>query len=131
MGGLSIDGEAPSDVRSVNTNERLRGGIKLGRKCGTCRLDCWRHRFGSRYSCDLCGHESCVNLVEPGDTVIVCQNGAFGGRMKENTNLTDAEFIFNAKVNKLGRGRFYFDSLLRRPTDIGTTYDRQVEEFRK
>ena len=31
------------------------------------------------------GMESCfVNLVEPGDTVIVCQNGAFGGRMKEN-----------------------------------------------
>lgn len=25
-----------------------------------------------------------VNLVEPGDKVIVCQNGAFGGRMKEN-----------------------------------------------
>ena len=31
------------------------------------------------------GMESCfVNLVEPGDTAIVCQNGAFGGRMKEN-----------------------------------------------
>ena len=31
------------------------------------------------------GMEMCfVNLVEPGDTVIVCQNGAFGGRMKEN-----------------------------------------------
>ena len=31
------------------------------------------------------GMESCfVNLVEPGDKVIVCQNGAFGGRMKEN-----------------------------------------------
>ena len=27
---------------------------------------------------------SFVNLVEPGDTVIVCQNGVFGGRMKEN-----------------------------------------------
>ena len=25
-----------------------------------------------------------VNLVRPGDTVIVCQNGVFGGRMKEN-----------------------------------------------
>ena len=25
-----------------------------------------------------------VNLVETGDTVIVCQNGVFGGRMKEN-----------------------------------------------
>lgn len=31
------------------------------------------------------GMEMCfVNLVEPGDIVIVCQNGAFGGRMKEN-----------------------------------------------
>jgi type II secretory ATPase GspE/PulE/Tfp pilus assembly ATPase PilB-like protein len=29
--------------------------------------------------------ESCfVNLVEPGEKVIVCQNGVFGGRMKEN-----------------------------------------------
>lgn len=25
-----------------------------------------------------------VNLIEPGDQVIVCQNGVFGGRMKEN-----------------------------------------------
>ncbi len=31
------------------------------------------------------GMETCfVNLVEPGDTVIICQNGVFGGRMKEN-----------------------------------------------
>jgi alanine-glyoxylate transaminase/serine-glyoxylate transaminase/serine-pyruvate transaminase len=31
------------------------------------------------------GMEACfANLVEPGDTVIVCQNGVFGGRMKEN-----------------------------------------------
>ena len=31
------------------------------------------------------GMEACfVNLVEPGETVIVCQNGVFGGRMKEN-----------------------------------------------
>jgi alanine-glyoxylate transaminase/serine-glyoxylate transaminase/serine-pyruvate transaminase len=29
--------------------------------------------------------ETCfVNLVEPGDKVVVCQNGVFGGRMKEN-----------------------------------------------
>ena len=25
-----------------------------------------------------------VNLLEPGDKAIVCQNGVFGGRMKEN-----------------------------------------------
>lgn len=31
------------------------------------------------------GMETCfTNLVEPGDTVVVCQNGVFGGRMKEN-----------------------------------------------
>ena len=31
------------------------------------------------------GMETCfVNLIEPEDTVIVCQNGVFGGRMKEN-----------------------------------------------
>ncbi|MDX1732776.1 MAG: alanine--glyoxylate aminotransferase family protein [Halioglobus sp.] len=31
------------------------------------------------------GMEACfVNLLSPGDTVIVCQNGVFGGRMKEN-----------------------------------------------
>jgi alanine-glyoxylate transaminase/serine-glyoxylate transaminase/serine-pyruvate transaminase len=31
------------------------------------------------------GMEACfVNLVSPGDTVIVCQNGVFGGRMREN-----------------------------------------------
>ncbi|MCB1841532.1 MAG: alanine--glyoxylate aminotransferase family protein, partial [Halioglobus sp.] len=31
------------------------------------------------------GMEACfVNLVSPGDTVVVCQNGVFGGRMREN-----------------------------------------------
>lgn len=31
------------------------------------------------------GMETCfVNMVEPGDKVIVCQNGVFGGRMQEN-----------------------------------------------
>jgi alanine-glyoxylate transaminase/serine-glyoxylate transaminase/serine-pyruvate transaminase len=31
------------------------------------------------------GMETCfVNLVEPGDKVIVCRNGVFGGRMQEN-----------------------------------------------
>ena len=33
------------------------------------------------------GMEACfVNLVEPGDKVIVCQNGVFGGRMKDNVD---------------------------------------------
>lgn len=36
------------------------------------------------------GMETCfVNLVEPGDKVIVCQNGVFGGRMKENVERAD------------------------------------------
>ena len=31
------------------------------------------------------GMESCfVNLLEAGDTVVICQNGVFGGRMQEN-----------------------------------------------
>lgn len=31
------------------------------------------------------GMEACfVNLIEPGETVVVCQNGVFGGRMREN-----------------------------------------------
>ncbi|ADJ27903.1 pyridoxal-phosphate-dependent aminotransferase family protein [Nitrosococcus watsonii] len=31
------------------------------------------------------GMEICfVNLLEPGDKVVICQNGVFGGRMKEN-----------------------------------------------
>ena len=37
------------------------------------------------------GMESCfVNLVEPGDKVVVCQNGVFGGRMKENVERVGA-----------------------------------------
>jgi len=40
------------------------------------------------------GMETCfVNLVEPGDKVIVCQNGVFGGRMKENVERIGAKAI--------------------------------------
>lgn len=38
--------------------------------------------------------EACfVNLVEPGEKVIVCQNGVFGGRMKENAERCGANVI--------------------------------------
>jgi alanine-glyoxylate transaminase/serine-glyoxylate transaminase/serine-pyruvate transaminase len=40
------------------------------------------------------GMETCfVNLVEPGDKVIVCQNGVFGGRMKENVERCGASAV--------------------------------------
>ena len=40
------------------------------------------------------GMECCfVNLVEPGDKVIVCQNGVFGGRMKENVERCGGEAV--------------------------------------
>ena len=40
------------------------------------------------------GMETCfVNLVEPGDKVIVCQNGVFGGRMKENVERAGATAV--------------------------------------
>ncbi len=51
-----------------------------------------RYAFQSDYELTMpvsapgsAGMETCfVNLVEPGDKVVVCQNGVFGGRMKEN-----------------------------------------------
>lgn len=40
------------------------------------------------------GMEACfVNLLSCGDTVIVCQNGVFGGRMKENVERCGAKAI--------------------------------------
>ena len=40
------------------------------------------------------GMETCfVNLIEPGDKVIVCQNGVFGGRMKENVERCRGEAV--------------------------------------
>lgn len=40
------------------------------------------------------GMEACfVNLVQPGDKVIVCQNGVFGGRMKENVERCGGEAV--------------------------------------
>lgn len=34
-----------------------------------------------------------VNLVEPGDKVVICQNGVFGGRMKENVERCGATAV--------------------------------------
>ncbi len=40
------------------------------------------------------GMETCfVNLVEPGDKVIVCRNGVFGGRMLENVERCGGEAV--------------------------------------
>ncbi len=40
------------------------------------------------------GMETCVvNLIEPGDTVIVCQNGVFGGRLKAMAERCGAEVV--------------------------------------
>jgi alanine-glyoxylate transaminase/serine-glyoxylate transaminase/serine-pyruvate transaminase len=40
------------------------------------------------------GMETCfVNLVEPEDKVIICQNGVFGGRMKENVERIGATAV--------------------------------------
>jgi alanine-glyoxylate transaminase/serine-glyoxylate transaminase/serine-pyruvate transaminase len=40
------------------------------------------------------GMEACfVNLLEPGDKAIVCQNGVFGGRMKENVTRSGCEAV--------------------------------------
>lgn len=40
------------------------------------------------------GMETCfVNLVEPGDKVIICQNGVFGGRMQENVTRAGGEAV--------------------------------------
>lgn len=54
--------------------------------------DLLRYAFQSDYNLTMpvsapgsAGMEMCfVNLIEPGDKVVVCQNGVFGGRMKEN-----------------------------------------------
>ena len=40
------------------------------------------------------GMEACfANLVEPGDTVVVCQNGVFGSRMAENVTRCGGELV--------------------------------------
>ena len=45
------------------------------------------------------GMETCfVNLMEPGDKVIVCQNGVFGGRMSENVRRLGGEAVIVEQV---------------------------------
>jgi alanine-glyoxylate transaminase/serine-glyoxylate transaminase/serine-pyruvate transaminase len=63
--------------------------------------DLLRYAFQSDYELTMpvsapgsAGMETCfVNLVEAGDKVVVCQNGVFGGRMKENVERVGATAI--------------------------------------
>ena len=63
--------------------------------------DLLRYAFQSDYELTMpvsapgsAGMETCfVNLIEPGDKVVVCQNGVFGGRMKENVERCGATAI--------------------------------------
>jgi len=60
-----------------------------------------RYAFQSDYGLTMpvsapgsAGMELCfVNLIEPGDKVVVCQNGVFGGRMKENVERCGATAV--------------------------------------
>ncbi len=60
-----------------------------------------RYAFQTDYSLTMpvsapgsAGMEMCfVNLIEPGDKVVVCQNGVFGGRMKENVERCGATAV--------------------------------------
>lgn len=60
-----------------------------------------RYAFQSVYALTMpvsapgsAGMEMCfVNLIEPGDKVVVCQNGVFGGRMKENVERCGATAV--------------------------------------
>ena len=60
-----------------------------------------RYAFRTSYALSMpvsapgsAGMETCfVNLVEPGDKVVVCQNGVFGGRMKENVERAGATAV--------------------------------------
>ena len=63
--------------------------------------DLIRYAFQSDYALAMpvsapgsAGMETCfVNLLEPGDKVVICQNGVFGVRMKENVERSGATAV--------------------------------------